>query len=619
MKKFFSVIATFALLIGVGCEKKGEDVVEKKSEFKLETSTVTVDAEGGNYEVNYTIINPVAGAVVLSESQQSWITNLSTATEGKISFSVDPNFKKESRSARIAVHYTAVEESYEINVIQAESTTDLFTYEIVETLPTSLTINVTPADVKSPYICRIYTKAHIDAFDLNSDDALTYYDLSAIGDEATAAGQTLLNYLQNIAYIANTENITFEKLVPNTEYVIYCYHINLVSGEAASEVYRQVICTTQTPSIDEAITMSFAVDGAYIQQTVTTKYADTYYYTECWSVRDFKRYYGETATPEEVFPRKWNEQASIKLNSGYDPAQILAMLCYQGSQDINYTSLLADTEYIFYVFAVSPETSFTASDIVIENVTTGSIEQSDMTIDIVVKDIYANTANVYWTASDPEGRFARSVFKKTDFDALGETDAEKFATIAEKYDFYQAVGYTDMNLSSLEANTHYVAFAYGLEGNTPNTRIFTTEFMTRSNTPGMSDINISWTNHYDLFDLSMEYPDYWSEYSNSDIYTLLPMTISGVSSSDNVYLMITTLPLEWYSKDAEWLRDVANDKYLVNCYSHYNAIVEYEKEYSIIAVAEDANGNYGKLFKDMFILYFSDAADTSSYVYSENK
>jgi hypothetical protein len=135
----------------------------------------------------------------------------------------------------------------------------------------------------------------------------------------------------------------------------------------------------------------------------------------------------------------------------------------------------------------------------------------------------------------------------------------------------------------------------------------------------MSDINISWTNHYDLFDLSMEYPDYWSEYSNSDIYALLPMTISGVSSSDNVYLMITTLPLEWYSKDAEWLRDVANDKYLVNYYSHYNAIVEYEKEYSVIAVAEDANGNYGKLFKTMFTLYYSDAADTSSYVYSENK
>ena len=34
---------------------------------------------------------------------------------------------------------------------------------------------------------------------------------------------------------------------------------------------------------------------------------------------------------------------------------------------------------------------------------------------------------------------------------------------------------------------------------------------------------------------------------------------------------------------------------------------------------KDANGNYGKLFKDMFILYYSDAADTSSYVYSENK
>ena len=67
------------------------------------------------------------------------------------------------------------------------------------------------------------------------------------------------------------------------------------------------------------------------------------------------------------------------------------------------------------------------------------------------------------------------------------------------------------------------------------------------------------------------------------------------------------------------MRDVTNPNYLRNIYSNYNFIAEYEKEYSVIAVAEDANGNYGKLFKGVIFLYESDSADVSSYVYVEDK
>ena len=618
MKRFFSILATLSLLVCVGCENNTTDVKEQVSVFTLDTTEVAAVADGGNYEVNYTITNPAAGGVVLVECKQNWITNLSTATEGKISFSVEANFKKEAREARISVQYTAVEDKYEIVVTQAESTVSLFTYDVVDCTSTSLTLSVTPADTKSAYISRIYTKAHIDAFYLGSDEALTSYDLDAINNEAKAAGQTLLNYLQNIANISTCE-VSFSSLVPDTEYVVYSYHINLDNGVAASDVYREVISTKPTSTINEHIVMTFEVDGPLVNQTVTTTYADTYFYTECWSVKDFKAYFGVDADPAQIFPKRWNEQVAIKRDSGYEPYHIFESLCHQGTQTIAYDSLLADTEYIFYAFALSAETAFTASDIVVENVTTGKIEQSDMTIEIVVKDIYANTANVYWTASDPNGRFARSVFKKVDFDALGATDAEKFQSIAEKYDFYQATGYTDMNLSSLEAHTHYVAFAYGLEGNTPNTRIFTTEFTTRSNTPGASDISITWSDHYNMFDLSMDYAEYWGDYYDYTYHALLPLTISGVTSTDKVYFMITTQSLEWYSKDAEWLRDVTNPNYLRNIYSNYNFIAEYEKEYSVIAVAEDANGNYGKLFKGVIFLYESDSADVSSYVYVEDK
>ena len=619
MKKILSIVATMALILGIGCQEKQNEVVETKSTFSLEQTEVEATAEGMEVEINYTITNPQSGAAVLTECKESWIKNLSTATYGMIKFTVAPNFKKEARQTKIKVQYTAVEGSFEIVVKQEASLAETFAYDILSKESTALSIEVTPADTNTAYICRTYTKAHMEAFGLIYDEGIINYDLDAIEDEADAARQTLLNYLQNISYKGQAI-VDFTDLVPDTEYVVYCYHVNLNNGQATDwEVYTETIRTAKTQNIDEDITMSFEVKGANVKQTVTTKHEDTYYYTECWSLNDFKAYFGSEATPEQIFPRRWNEQVTIKMGMGYQPHTIIEELCHQGTQTINYESLRANTSYIFYVFAVDPETAFTATDIVTETVSTLNVNESGMTITISVKNIYATTADIYWTASDENGKFARSVFTKADFNALGATDDEKLATILANYDFYQAVGYTDMNLTGLTPNTEYVAFAYGLDGSTPNTRIFTTEFKTKSNTPGQSNITMSWGDHYNMADVATVDAEHWGEYEGRDDRALLPIKISGVKESDKVYFMVTTWPLDWYSKDSEWLRDVTQNKNLMNLYESYNFVAEYERNYSVIAVAEDENGNYGTLYKGSFYLYKSDSKDVAEYIFVENK
>ncbi|MBR5585589.1 MAG: BACON domain-containing protein [Alistipes sp.] len=619
MRKIFSIVTSLTLLLGVGCQQKADEVVTGKSEFKLEMSEVSAAAEGEDVEVNYTIIKPESGAVVLTECKASWIKNLSTATYGTIKFTVAPNYQKEARETTISVQYTAVEGKFEIKVSQAASTVDAFTVEVVSKDSTSLLLDITPADTTTAYICRTYTKAHIDAFFLTDDWSLINYDLSAIDSEAYSLGQTLLNYLQNISHTGKA-GVEFTSLVPDTEYVVYCYHIDLRTGKATDEiVHREIIRTSKPATLDEDITMSFQVNGANIKQTVTTKHEDTYYYTECWSTNDFKAYFGSNATPEQIFPRRWNEQVTMKMDMGYQPYTIIEELCHQGTQTINYESLKANTSYIFYVFAIDPATAFTATDIVVETVSTLNVNESGMTITISVKNIHATTADIYWTASDENGKFARSVFTKAEFNALGATDEEKFATIMANYDFYQAVGSTDMNLYNLVPSTEYVAFAYGLDGSTPNTRIFTTEFKTKSNTPGNSNIKLSWNEHYNMAELAAFDAEHWSDYAAYDGCALLPITISGAKESDKVYFMITTMPLDWYSNNEQWLRDVTDSKNLKNLYSNYNFMAEYEREYSVIAVAEDENGNYGQLFTSTFYLYKSDSVDVESYVYTANK
>ena len=618
MKKILSIVAIVALFVGVGCqEKPGQN--NGNTTFTIEQTEVNATAEGMDVEINYDIKNPQSGAVVLTECKDGWIKNLSTATYGMIKFTVAPNFKKEARETKIKVQYTAVEGSYEIVVKQEASDVDTFTYDVLTKEPTALAIEVSPADTNTAYICRTYTKAHMDVFGLIYAEGIINYDLDAIEAEAEAAGQTLLNYLQNIAHTGKA-TVDFTDLVPDTEYVVYCYHINLQNGQPTDwETYTEVIRTAKTQSLDEDIKMSFEVKGATVKQTVTTKHEDTYYYTECWALNDFKAYFGSDATPEQIFPRRWNEQITIKMGMGYQPHTIIEELCHQGTQTISYESLKANTSYIFYVFAVDPSTAFTATEIVTETVSTMNVNESGMTITISVKNIYATTADVYWTASDEKGKFARSVFTKADFNALGANDDEKLATILANYDLYQAVGYTDMNLTGLQPNTEYVAFAYGLEGSTPNTRIFTTEFKTKSNTPGQSNISMSWDTHYNMADIAAVDAEHWGEYEGRDDRALLPIKISGVKESDKVYFMIVTWPLDYYSKDAEWLRDVTQAKNLMNLYESYNFVAEYERNYSVIAVAEDENGNYGTLYMGSFYLYKSDSKDAADYTYVANK
>ena len=620
MKKIFSIVATLSLLLGLGCQEKQTDDKKGATTFTLEQTEVEAAAEGTTVEINYDIKNPQSGAVVLTECKDNWIKDLSTATYGMIKFTVAPNYKKEARETKIKVQYTGVEDKFEITVKQAASDVDAFTYDILSNESTALSIEVTPADTETAYICRTYTKAHMDAFGLIYDEGIINYDLDAIADEAYAASQTLLNYLQNIAYKGEAI-VDFTRLVPDTEYIVYCYHINLSNGQATDwEVYTETIRTAKTETLDENITMSFEVHGAHITQTVTTENPETYYYTECWSMNDFKAYFGDEATPEDIFPRRWNEQVTMKRNNGYQPSTIISDLCKQGTQTIEYNELKGDTEYVFYVFAVDPETAFTATDIVTEMVTTENVVDSGVTIEIEVKNIFKTTADIYFTASDPNATFRRTVLTKEQYLACGSTDSERFAAFeANGYiNAYTAVGSTDINYTKGQPGVTFVALAFGVEGETPNTRIFVKEFTFMSDTPGTSNINFSYTEHYNLAEVAAVDAEHWGNYAAYENYALVPITISGVQEDDTVYYMVDTRVIDW-QKESQWLAEVAQEKNIKNQYHNCYFTLEYGKEYTIVAIAKDKNGNLGTLYLEEMIVYASDSADVANYKYVDVK
>ena len=618
LKRFFSALAAVALVAFTGCEKSPEEGNGGEASFKLATTELTVDANGGAQEVKYTIENHAAGAVVLTNCSESWIKDLSTATFGSITFNVAPNYKQEAREAKISVAYTGVEQKYEIVVKQSASDKAPFTFEVAQNNPTELVFNIDPADLATAYICQIHTKEYIDTFGLNDDFTLVQNDMKVFDNIAYNLGQTTLNYLQNISHKGKAFDVAFPGLTPDTDYVVYSYHIDLSNGSAIGDVHRKVVRTAKPEALDVTFEMAFEVTGAQIAQTVKPSDQEVYYYVGYMGVNDFKAYYGNVDMAT-TFVAKWNESVAIKQNQGYYVSQILEEYSKQGTQTFNYTELKAETEYVFYVFALSSDSAFAASEIKIETVSTEAAQASGMTIDIEVKDIYATTANVYWTASDANGKFARSVFTKADYNALGSTDEERFASIAANYSFYVDTGSTDMNLANLTPNTTYVAFAYGLDGETPNTKIFTKEFVTKENVAGASNIQMTLGQHFNIDEAAEVDPTHWGSFAGWDDYALVPVTISGVQSTDEIYWTLTTFPTDYYNYDDEWIRDITKESFRHYEYSNCYFQLPYEKEYSLIAVAKDKNGNFGKLLKMTIYLYKSEAADISTYEYVEEK
>lgn len=625
-KQLFACVAVASLALVVGCEDKTNDTTNSgDATFSLNKTEFSFGADGGDAVVEYTLTNPVQGGVVLTNCEAGWIKNLSTATYGSIKFTVAPNYTDKVREATIYVIYTGLKGSHPIKITQEASTDAAFSYKVVYKAPRELTIKVTPADKETAYICDIYSEAYIDSFNLQSDASLFNYHLKALSYEAERKGQSLMNYLQNISYTGIADEILFDELMPDTPYIVFSYHIDLTNAQIIGDIYRENIRSGEIEKVDVELAMSLEVKNNAITQTITSSDEEAYYRTAYWKVNEFYSYYAYLGNPkmEEVFPAKWNETVTFELSSGKSVAQILDEFCHKGSKTIENTGLANYTDYAFFLFAVDPVSGFAASEPIIQQATTTSVVDSGVVIEITVKDIFATTANIYWDADSKGATFARGYLTKSEFSTLGDNDEERFATIAasDQYNFYVATTSTDMNLYNLTPNTTYVAFAYGVDGETPNTRIFTEEFTTLSNTPGKSNINLAWDAIYDLGEVAAADAEHWGEYATATNKALVPVTITGASEDDDVYIMLSTFPHDYYTSDADaqWLRDLVKDAYKVDCYEHYNLIMDFERDYTIIAVAKDADGNYGTLYKREVHLYSSDVADVAGYVYVENK
>ena len=109
MKKSYLLPITAALVLVAftGCKDNGQTETEQPDPvFELSDNAIQATAEGGLYDVNYVLANPVEGGEIKLVSDVDWVSDPDYSVEGKVTVTVAPNYDNADRNANLHVTYT---------------------------------------------------------------------------------------------------------------------------------------------------------------------------------------------------------------------------------------------------------------------------------------------------------------------------------------------------------------------------------------------------------------------------------------------------------------------------------------------------------------------------------
>ena len=170
---------------------------------------------------------------------------------------VAANPETTERTATVTVTYSDDEEntaSAELTVTQAAKAEEQFTITIPgECGSTWIPFEIQPKDQSAQYFLNISPADEMEGF--VSDEALFNSDMNDYQTLANQYGMSLNDVLVALGALVSgpLEDYVFPKLLPSTEYCIYCYGVE--GGKLASPVTKVEASTTAAVPVDNQITI----------------------------------------------------------------------------------------------------------------------------------------------------------------------------------------------------------------------------------------------------------------------------------------------------------------------------------------------------------------------------
>ena len=180
MKKIFTLIPFAAFAIFANCTPENSD--NSKNAPVIQTQELlTVEAAGGDININYTIINPVEGRQLTATAENCGWISIKEISESTVTATVSSNEDENSRSTEITLSYTDAE-NITVTVTQNGVSSDnpdddiihetglSFEIKVVSTASRSVVINCIPSDLQATYIAMTSDKDDYYALEENSSN-----------------------------------------------------------------------------------------------------------------------------------------------------------------------------------------------------------------------------------------------------------------------------------------------------------------------------------------------------------------------------------------------------------------------------------------------------------------
>lgn len=229
-----------------GCNNDDPVTPDAQPEIVFAKESLDVPAEGGPFQIEYTIENPVANATLSAKCNDSWITDIDTKTAGVISFNVTKNETAEKREAIIEVSYADIQPAPSFTAKQAARPEEAFTITISDITTKTFRTTVRPGDQEMYYLLNIIPSRA--AADFKTDDELYQYDIDFYTDmDATGSGWQ--SWAQEYLEQGTIADRLIENMEPNTEYLVYAYGVDPITIERLTPISKKTLTTLAPQTI----------------------------------------------------------------------------------------------------------------------------------------------------------------------------------------------------------------------------------------------------------------------------------------------------------------------------------------------------------------------------------
>ena len=296
-------------------------------EIVFAKESLDVPAEGGPFQIEYTIENPVANATLSAKCNDSWITDIDTKTAGVISFNVTKNETAEKREAIIEVSYADIQPAPSFTVKQAARPEEAFTITISDITTKTFRTTVRPGDQEMYYLLNIIPSRA--AADFKTDDELYQYDIDFYTDmDATGSGWQ--SWAQEYLEQGTIADRLIENMEPDTEYLVYAYGVDPITIERLTPISKKTLTTLAPQTIDTKFDIQIvSTEGLNIDVLVKANGYDGRFVAKIYGSVDAA---DTDATVLEKISESWIDNVKIYGWMGYTAEMILSQYTFQQSR-----------------------------------------------------------------------------------------------------------------------------------------------------------------------------------------------------------------------------------------------------------------------------------------------